>query len=235
MKYVTGFVLLICITSNVHAQTKNIETVKVYLNGAGSTFKSFNFDIYNGKNQRNRIYDYLYPSFAYQWNNKRNNAHEIELSRCNIRTEDKQLEQRDPNGIRHYIQGQQTTTTTIAFRYEYILNFGKKKKWAIQPSIGFAAMPYYHHFYSVPYVTIDYPTSSTNIGIRHAVIPRINVSLSKKLLLDINVPISVIDIGYNRNIIRNPTLPARAQEYGIVDVEVFPKYFTARISLGLKI
>ncbi len=233
MRNTTLIILFILLHSCLYAQNR---TVKAYINGTVSPFSgSYNYNNYLGYNQRMQLRDYVFPSFAYQWSNKKKNYHEIELNRINISEDDNQVEFINPaTGVKEYMRTQKVVTTIIAARYEYIINLAKKKKWLVQPGIGFGAMPYYSRYNSIPYVSSSYPISTTTAGIRHTIIPRINIALSNNLLLDVNIPLTVLDMGYSYQRIMNPTLPGRAQKYGIVDIGI-PKYYTARIGLGLKI
>ncbi|MBS1774346.1 MAG: hypothetical protein JST82_15930 [Bacteroidetes bacterium] len=234
MKNLLIAIILLCSLTDTKAQSESLIS-KMYINGYASSFKPFNYYTYMGFNTRSNIRDYISPSFGLSFSRKGKNYHEIELSRFDISKQDIKIETYDYNGNKYYQPVQMLTNTFIALRYEYILGFIKKKNAILKPQLGFSAMPYYYRNKSTPYLSYDYPVAQTYVGIQCAIVPRINISLSSKLLLDINIPLPLLETNIAKQNIANPKLPAQSQKYSIVDVMVFPRYFTARVGLGLKI
>ncbi len=232
-------ILILCILATIpaYAQTTSYtQGVKLYANIATTPFRNFLFYKHLGYSHKTTVRNYLTPSISYTWQNRKRNYHEIEWHQLDMRKEKHETEYINPiTGERSYQQTRSFTTTTIALRYEYIFNLSKKKNRTFMPSVGIAAMPAYHRNSSTPYTGSDYPTSQAYIGIRHFVIPRIHIAVTNRLMVDINIPISVVDAGVISNKILNPTLPNHAQKYSVADFTLFPAYHTARIGVMLKI
>ncbi len=53
--------------------------------------------------------------------------------------------------------------------------------------------------------------------------------------MDVNVPIAILNIRGINQFIDNPTLPEAARRYGIVDVNVVPKFYSLRIGGGIRL
>lgn len=225
-------VMTISITNICTAQKYS---AKVYLNIGNSTFKTYQYTRYQNQNTRNYLKDYMYPSFSLSYKNKRRNQHEVELNRANITNTDTYVEVINSAGNKTYIPSQKFTTTQLRLRYEYILSFVKKPSAVLEPSIGFGILAYYERVNATPYQSTDFPTSVIYAGTRFTLTPRVSVNISKRVFVDINIPICLIDAGIAKQNIADPAIPARAQRYSIADVELFPSYYSLRIGAGLRI
>lgn len=212
---------------------------KAYLNVSNSSFKPYIYTRYQSPIQtyktRGHIKDYIHPSVAVNYQNKRKNQHEIELNRVSITNTDIYIDKTDSIGGISSFRSQSLTTTIVRLRYEYILSFNKKPSAKIEPSVGFGALAYYEGVKATPYESSNFPTSVAYFGTRLMITPRMSVNLTKRVFADINIPICIMDAGIAKQTIRNPTLPTRAQRYSIADVELFPSYNSLRIGAGLRI
>ncbi len=227
------YILAIAVLANslsVHAQKYS---VKLYANLTTAKFTTPFTNTFYGLNYRNSYREMISPSVAFTVQNKRKNYHEFEWSRLQFDREDKQ-QQISLADTNYYQNMQRISTVSVAVRYEYIVNLVKNRKYILQPSLGFAAMPYYNRYSATPYLSSDYPTAQTVAGIKHFIVPRVNVSLSRRLYADVNVPVCVLDIGTMKQRISDPRLSAVAQKYSIIDASAF-NYYTARVGLGLRL
>jgi hypothetical protein len=212
---------------------------KAYLNVSNSSFKPYIYTRYQNQNQTYNttgyIKDYIHPSVAINYKNKRKNQHEVELNRGSISNTDFYIEKNTPTGGITSFRSQSLTTTIVRLRYEYILSFNKKPSAKIEPSIGFGTLAYYERVKATPYESSNFSTSATYFGSRFIVTPRVCLNITKRVFADINIPICIMDAGIAKQNIANPTLPTRAQRYSIADVELFPSYFSLRIGAGVRI
>lgn len=232
IRTITFAALMLC-GIQLHAQQY---FVKGYLLGSFSSFHGAHTTRTFGMTQHIDDVRFLSPSVAVTKKNKRGNFHELELSILDVRKMDIKTQFTQPvTGIKYYELTSRLTHSIIAARYEYIVSIGKKKHWIVQPSIGFAAMPYFDRYHSTPYINADYPVTQTYIGVRSFVVPRITIPLTHRLSLDVNIPITVSDISYTRENIADPTLPVSAQRYGVLDISMFTNYITARLGLSLRL
>lgn len=232
IKTITFAALMLCSTL-LHAQQY---FVKAYATGNFTSFHGEHTTRTFGMTQHIDDVRFLSPSVAVTKKNKRGNFHELELSMLDVRKMDIKTQFTQPvTGIKYYELTSRLTRSIIAARYEYIVSIGKKKHWMVQPSIGFAAMPYFDRYRSTPYINADYPVTQTYIGVRSFVVPRITVPLTRRLSLDANIPITVADMSYIRENIADPALPVSAQRYGVLDFSMFSNYITARLGLSMRL
>lgn len=179
------------------------------------------------------------PTIAFQIKNKKQNIHEIELTSLELQREkNNTIYYRDNLGELQKLQtlaGATFINTSIAFRYEYIINFAKKQNSRFMPSLGLALMPYYQRSKMVPELSVYYPETRTYIGVRGFVTPRVSYLISKRLSADVNIPVCVTDTYSEIFRTNNPTLPAAAQKNTHTSMETMPKFFSVRAGLRVTI
>lgn len=216
------------------SHTSNI-TVKVYAmttnNVTTTNIRNLNYPFLNPKMELT-YHNILTPTAAINIANKRGNQHEIELTALRI-NKSSQKEVAVQNGTTVILGGDEITETGIALRYEYIRTFLKKHK--LQPALGLAASPYYMRQHYVPYVTSIYPYNQSIIGVQTFLIPRLNYYWGKRVVLDLNFPLQVMDIRATYQKTMNPTLNANQQRYGIAELIAFQNIFYARLGIGVKL
>jgi len=178
----------------------------------------------------------LHPTIAFQWRSKKNNFHEIELTSFMLGKVGKNTDiMNDTTNNGQTISGGDLTITAISARYEYILNFNKSKDSKLVPSIGFGINPYYRQNNNSPKTSSSFPTSDINIGMRAFVTPRIFYFLTSKLFLDVNIPLCFFDTFYFAGKEDNPALSLLERTTNTFNFSLFPKAFSGRIGIGIKL
>lgn len=207
--------------------------VKGYLTGYLSSYT--NSLALNNRQLNTSIGDYVQPTFAVGFYNKRGNYHEVELSTIRAKKTDiTEFIETSPNTFEPRT-GYIINRTELAMRYEYVKVFFKNKKTCVQPSIGIAGMPYYSRYVSTPRSTAYFPVKQTSLGVRAFIVPRLAIPLSQRVMLDVNIPICLIEGGVTQKQIGNPNIPAHAQDNNIIDLMTLPDYHTARLGLMVKL
>ena len=178
----------------------------------------------------------LQPTIAFQWKNKKNNFHEVELTsfmlgKLGTKTEIKN----DTSNDRQTISGNDVISTSLSARYEYILNFNKSKDRKFVPSLGLGINPYYRQNKYMPKISTSFPASEQYLGVKIFLTPRLSYYLTSKLFIDINIPICFGEIYYTIDKYEDPTLTIEQRTTSSVDFREFPKIFSGRIGIGLKI
>jgi hypothetical protein len=230
MKYLV-LLLSLPFAITVQAQT----SVKAYINVTTGSFGHSFINSYLYTKQYTTLRDYVKPSAAIVFQNKKGNSHEIELSRLEVREDEKKIWTLNPSFSTYgYMKAQKTITTSLAARYEYIINIAKKKKYLVQPSVGLAGMPFYSRNNSIPYISSDYRASLTEIGVVGFVVPRINISLSKRLFIDVNIPMPVLSMASTTQYLGDPTLIPGARKYNTINFDLFPGSLSARVGFGVR-
>ncbi len=179
------------------------------------------------------VADYIQPSFAISFRNKRNNYHELELSRVSVRSTSVNPTIQTSQAI--LPQGYRLNTTHVAMRYEFIVPFIKTKQALFVPAVGAAVMPYYSRYALQPYSPADIPVTSSTLGAQTFIIPRLQVNVSKRVFIEANITVCLTDFGIKRNHIQDPTLPVNVQQYSVAEVRFLPEFYTARLGVGIKL
>lgn len=178
----------------------------------------------------------LHPTIAFQWKTKKNNFHEIELTNFMLNKVGSKTEiVNDSSGISNKVNEDKTTTTLIALRYEYILNFLKSKDKKLVPSLGFAISPYFKENNYKPTTLTTFPHSDVFAGAKTFVTPRLTYYIKPKFFIDLNIPICLTDTYYHNKKDEDPTVAAADRNTSSFDFSMFPTYFSGRIGIGLKL
>jgi hypothetical protein len=120
--------------------------------------------------------------------------------------------------------------TTYSFRYE----FGKA--WTSESRkfgffLGAGINPYYTHIEYTPENEFTYYSSTKVYGGAFNVIPRVNYKLSRRINIEINVPLKVYDLRWEKNRVDNPAIPIRQQQTEDFDDIFFESAYTIRFGL----
>jgi hypothetical protein len=183
-----------------------------------------------------RKLDIFHPTFAYQWSNKKEDFHEIELTRFSLSNTVFGAQSQMGNSNSTMLSGsERMRTIDISVRYEYIRNFRKGLDKKMLPSLGFAINPYCNHIVTQPIVSTSFPTSSWHLGARMFVVPRLNFTLSKRIFLDINIPICIVDNYQLRNKYANPAIPLDNRITYSNLFELLPRVYSIRFGVGFKL
>ena len=129
--------------------------------------------------------------------------------------------------------GTKTTSIKSAIRYQITHAFIKDK--AVLPYLGVSSQLYGMYNKDESFVSSDFSLSDMKIGCLISIVPGIIVNLNNKLAVDINIPISFYDFGYNWTRNENPTLPLANQKSSEFVGDFFPTIFNVRLGLIYKI
>lgn len=176
----------------------------------------------------------LHPTIAFQWRSKMNNFQEIELTSFMLGKIGKTTDSITTNSAQT-ISGGDLTITAISLRYEYIFNFNKSKDSKLVPSIGFGINPYYRQNNYSPKTSISFPSSDISIGMKAFITPRITYFLTSKLFIDVNIPLCFFDTFYFVGKEDNPALSLLERTTNTSNFSLFPKVYSGRIGIGIKL
>jgi hypothetical protein len=237
MKQLTIVVLLSIAGYLSYGQNKNIDAkyaVKLYnLSSWQKQGQSYFQGIYTGVTTQKKFQPF-HPTVAFRIKNARNNFHEIELTEFEVGSEDF-LSTINQAGIIIPMAGGKTSTSTIAVRYEYTLNFNKRKSSKLMPAIGLALMPYYQRTSFTPALAMEFPATRTQIGAKGFVIPRLNYVINSRLFLDVNIPFCVTDMYAEMKNAKNPALTQQEQKNDTGNFDGIPQFYSFRVGVGLNI
>ncbi len=178
----------------------------------------------------------LHPTIAFQWKTKKNNFHEIELTCFIIDKAVTKTEIKNTTSANVYLlSGSDITTTSIAVRYEYILNFNKSKDRKLVPSLGFSINPYFKQNKFSPVISSSFPTSESYFGTRVFITPRLTYYVKSRFFVDINIPLCAFDTYSVTEKREDPSIPESERTIKTNNFQMFPTIFSGRIGIGLKL
>lgn len=241
MKNYALIISLLLLSNFAWSQNPNLDykhAVKIYNVSTYSRTSNKTFMNDSLNTQMKEIYSsfqFFNPSIALQWATKRNNFHEISMGNMQFGKTQMKREISSDSSATQVLSGYQNKTSSMAGRYEFILNFNKSKDTKFVPSLGFGVSPYFSMSRSKPLVASAFPTSQNRIGFNVFIAPRLTYYFSSKFFLDVNIPICLVDNYMQINKSNNPILPAGQGTVSTYNINQFPKIFTGRVGIGLKI
>ena len=180
----------------------------------------------------------FHPTIAFEWKNKGNKFHEIELTELRFQTQGGNKEVIQTSGtsvIKEVIDGEVTQNIAISARYEYILGANQTKTKKLVPYIGFGIQPFFEQTKYNPVIATDYPTVSTYTGFRTYVTPRLHYFFSEKIYLDVNIPFCVTDFYMRNEVTENPNIPDDQRNSGSNNFRLWPTMYSGRVGIGVVI
>lgn len=200
------------------SQINTDRAVKLYLNTS-----------YDGTSQGDMVnLGHLSPSLSLQKPN--GNFHEFELSSLSWK--------RDKNEVRFQqlnAYAGKCSEIHIGFRYEYNILLSRNTGYTgLSPYLGIAANPYYLHNQFDPIVSTAFPEYNDRIGIGLAIVPRLIYNFGTRWFMDVNIPLNIAEIGYNREKVANPTLPLDQRTTATIDILGVPAKYQVRIGGGIR-
>lgn len=226
---------LIIFINTVWSQNKNLQfknSIKIY---NYSTYEREITLLSNSSKDINSSFKVLKPTISFMRKSKKNNFHEIELNNFVLNKDDSKSEFNNTTNNSYVITGQKLITTSISARYEYILNFNKKKDFKLVPSIGFGLNPYYNKLSLKPKTSSSFESSKIKFGFKTFITPRLTYFVSSKLFVDFNIPICIFDMYTNEEKLKNPNLPEHLRTSSNFNFNLFPLFYSLRLGLGVKI
>ena len=182
-------------------------------------------------------YDLGYFTPAFTLNNEKGNFHEFEISRVKFSSGKYTFFNEDSAGT----IGKESFIATenslhLALRYEYALklNLGSESSRLIA-YLGFAGSPYFKTVKIKPEVSESFSESQSQLGLVLSVVPHITYSLSPKWYLDLNLPISVVDVAYINFKTSDPVYQLEQRKISTSELSTFPSDFLVRFGIGFKI
>lgn len=229
------FLLLLSLPLAAAAQNKQLDFkygIKLY----NTSSYSIDARAYGSERIKERAINYLTPSIAFQVKAKNQNFHEIELSQFQMSNHLSSMEQLNPASHSWKSTDEyRGNYVNIQLRYEYILNFNKKKDSRWLPALGLSAMPYIIYGNGRSNLSGIFPRSEATIGVKGFVIPRVSYHISKRLFAELNVPVNLGDVNYIHQKHRDPSLPAAEQSNSSLNFNGMSMPFQIRLGIGLRL
>jgi hypothetical protein len=160
-------------------------------------------------------------------------SQEIELSRLTIgKTEEIRIMNHPDNDLAIPISGETKTAIDIRIRYEfnYSLNNAFKR---ISPQIGIGTQPYFISDKTTPKISSFFPLKRIVAGNSVYFTPRIVIKMNKKLFIDLNMPIGILDAFYISETESDPTLPQAETKSSTFTAKFFRNWFHLRVGIGV--
>jgi hypothetical protein len=235
-------IFLVCNFINLYGQddTKvNTVLLKLYINGYYEDTKN---DQYKGTLSgfdnylyENELFDFGILSIAIEFKSEKFFAHEIEIMPVYIDYNDdlETISFYDNPDEDRVLSGGKNTSIKSYLRYQANHYFTKDK--IVVPYIGLSAKAFYYYNGYNPTITTTFKTTEQNIGLHFTISPGISFKISKKLLLDIDIPIGLYETKLNMSFIDNPLIPVKDRKSSEIIGEFIPKVYNIRLGLFYKL
>ena len=224
--------LLFATTVAINAQNPHLDyKVGLKLYNQSSFHKTTN-SIPGQSQITDRNYQIMHPTAAVLWRNSLGNFHEAELTELNWNRKETP---KVSNNLPGFPYLSQTYTTRISARYEYIIPFAKAKEQKLVPSLGFAVGPHFNRQFIRNFYSSSSSSTVTALGARIFVVPRLNYYFNSRVFADLNIPVCLADAEHN-TLTRGDNMGTGLTESASeLSFNMFPKYLSARIGIGIKI
>ena len=120
--------------------------------------------------------------------------------------------------------------SSYSFRYEFSKTFTDDTK-RLGFGLGAGINPYYVHIEYIPNVETTFYFSSRLYGFVVNVTPRISYRLSNRFSIDLNVPLKIYDLRWEKIRVDNPAIPITQQTVTTLDNIFFEDAYTIRLGV----
>lgn len=124
--------------------------------------------------------------------------------------------------------------SSYSFRYELSKNFTNETK-RLGFGIGGGINPYYVHIEYIPSTEAAFYSSTEFYGFVVNLTPRISYKLSNRFDIDLNVPIKIYDLRWEKIQVDNPAIPIRYQTFVDIDNIFFENAYTMRLGVQYRL
>jgi hypothetical protein len=186
--------------------------------------------------KRTTYTDMVKPSVAFNWRTAKGNLNEVELSSLMIGKKNEEYFFRPPSAnIPVYVGGAGNTSSNITVRYEHIKDFFKRKAWKLRPMLGLGMSAFYRSDrLETTGSNAFIPLSEQRVGVKFEVAPRVNYNISKRVFIDLNIPVNVMQSDAWFSKMQN-TPTSEIQKTSISNFAAAPKEFAIRLGVGVRL
>jgi hypothetical protein len=237
-KFLTLVLILYCFSArSQETPDLKISEFTFYLNGfyhfevSSDDYNSLDMSEYYIRDEK---YEFGNPSIAFEIDKGRFIAHEFELMPIDIEHDNKTRYRHflDTN-ITYIVEGGISTTIQSTFRYQATHYFFSGE--LVQPYLALSSQLFYDFSRFKPRTVLSYQKSQNNVGLLFSVIPGIQICLTKKLALDINIPLAIYDIRFVRSKNSSPMLSDSDREKAYFENNFIPDFAHVRIGISYEI
>lgn len=227
--------LCLVVTGQAQDTVPKLKILKIYSNLSSSNFRTTNGNdtIITEDINSSFFFGGFSPALSIQ--NTNGNFHEFELAKLRLASQRAEsIFNNVVNNEADSVSLEEISNFEIGFRYEASWTL-KKDEGKFQPYIGLANLLHFKSLNVRPNTSASFPTRDRILENSVAVIPRAQFKLSKKLILDINIPITLLKFSYSRNKTENIFLSPEERVEHISDLTFLPGSFCLRIGIGFKL
>lgn len=225
----------------VKAQQDKDRSVKLYTNFRYSIHEShFNPDTLNNTIMLSSDKGWTFGNFtpAYQWTTENGQKFEVELTQMNFGFSN-QGEYTLNNQTRKVLSvnsGARIRQFQMALRLEkqrfISTDFFDGK---FRPMLASSIEPFFTKVSVYPHNSSSFHHRDTYLGLSAFFIPRFNYELTEKFYFDLNIPIHVITLETNWNVVENPAFSAQQQRITSFSINSFSNSVFVRLGAGIRI
>jgi hypothetical protein len=213
-------------TALIFGQTQ--KGIKIYTNYFSDSYEITEFRNTDFTTQNFNFNQLGSISGGYVWQSKEKHWHEIEFGLAFDYSN--ATSQTTSGGVSLMTSGDAALTSVISSRYEWQYQLLKGK--SVSFNLGSSSQLYWLHANQAPKISSNFPYFYNKVWLKLAVVPRVLFHF-EKFALDINLPITFAQTGFDSRRIENPTLsPEEQTSYGF-NFEILPNqhWFQARAGI----
>lgn len=133
------------------------------------------------------------------------------------------------------IRGAQVFTNHFGFRFEWSFPMYKNEESTLKSYIGISTDPSLFFQKIVPFTSAAFVTHVGQLSNTFILIPRLTYSCSKRLFIDVNIPISFLELATKYRFENNPSLPTFARDTFNFTARLPSNFWAIRLGIGYKI
>jgi hypothetical protein len=221
-------------------QSTKIKSYKLYINGFYQQVKDNDYDGHYGYLDsldtylnKKKKYKFGIPSFAIEFQSNKRFTHEIELMPVEFNIDEESEIIYVDTTTSEIMNGNKNTFIESHFRYQ--VNYYFTKNNIVRPYIGISTKFFYNFERIKPKTTGKFKNTKQNIGLHFAISPSVSFNLSKKLSLDLNIPIGFYEFKLNMENDENPNKALEYQKTSKFIRGFMPKVYNIRIGFFFNI
>ncbi len=129
-------------------------------------------------------------------------------------------------------RGTEVFTNYLGLRFERSFSLISNKNSRFQPFLGLSCDPSVSYQKVTPFSSATFQTKVFELSNTLTLTPRLTYTVSKRFLIDLNVPVSLIKFSANYRSEDNPILPTFARKTTDFNAQLLSKIWAIRLGIG---
>ncbi len=209
-------------------------SLNVFVPISHSASKNIGFDYHSTYHYQMEHKNFLSPGIGVKIEKNNLWFQEYSLSYLNAKKDDYYVvDVIEQQGVTVPVRGIETTSVGLNLRVEYGKLISPKNMSRLKYGLSLSIDPYFNYFKDEPITSALIPVFSYRIGGELSIIPRIEVALSRRIHMNIKLPMGINRFSYEHFKIDDPLLADEKKEVNHFFNEFGMKYFQSNVGLNI--